>query len=277
MNNNFRNNINNSFRYNHMFYENPEQSDYYSHMHNDYELFYFMGGDAEYIIGSSIYQLEKYDLLLIKPLTYHHLHLRSSEPYERTHFNFLQKDVLAETLPFLENEDVSPIFHIPPENPIRRIFEELKEVQEVYSETEFNYFKHSALNLILLHLKYDYPSITPKSAKSVNFANNDVLQNIIQFINDNSDKVITVNDLANRFYMSPSWIVHTFKNALNISITQYINRRRISFAQKLLLSGISAHKAAELCDYENYTTFFRQYKKYLGKSPMEDRPTERRK
>ena len=260
-----------------MYYENPEQSDYYSHMHNDYELFYFMEGDAEYIIGSAVYHLEKHDLLIIKPLTYHHLHLLSSEPYERAHFNFLQKDVLPEVLSFLENEEVSSIFHIPPENPIRRIFDELKQMQTVYSETEFNYFKHTALNLILLHLKYDYPFITPKSAKSLTFANNDVLLNIIQYIDDNSDKVITVNDLANKFYMSPSWIVHTFKNALNISVTQYINKRRISFAQKLLLSGISAHKAAELCDYDNYTTFFRQYKKYLGKSPMEDRPTERGK
>ena len=260
-----------------MLYENPEQSDYYSHMHNDYELFYFMEGDADYIIGSAVYHLEKNDLLLIRPLTYHHLHLLSSEPYERAHFNFLQNDVMPEVLSFLENEEVSSIFHIPQGNPIRRIFEELKAVQTVYSETEFNYFKHTALNLILLHLKYDYPSITPKSAKSLTFANNDVLQNIIQFIDDNSDKVITVNDLANKFYMSPSWIVHTFKNTLNISITQYINRRRITYAQKLLLAGISAHKAAELCEYENYTTFFRQYKKYLGKSPMEDRPQERGK
>lgn len=258
-----------------MRYEKPLQSDYFSHMHNDYELFYFMDGDADYIIGSAVYHLEKYDLLLIKPLTYHHLHLLSPQPYERIHFNFLQNEVLPEVLSFLKNEDNTPIFHIPHDNPIHRYFEDLVKNQSEFSETEFSYFKHTALNLILLHLKHVYPVIPPKTAKSINYANQNLLQNIIQFIDDNSDKAITVNDLSKKFFVSASWITHTFKKTLNISITQYINRRRISYAQKLVLSGISAHQAAELCDYDNYTTFFRQYKQLLGKSPIEDRPREK--
>ena len=260
-----------NFRFNYMRYENPTQSDYYSHMHNDYELFYFLDGDADYIIGSNVYHLERYDLLLIKPSTYHHLHLLSSAPYERMHFNFTSNEVVPDVIAFLESGDTAPIYHVPKENPLHRYFEDLLQNRSVFSETEFSYFKHAALNLILLHLKHTAPHTPTRSAKSSAFENNEVLKNLIQYIDDNADKELTIGDLATKFFVSPSWIVHHFKKTLNISVTQYINRRRITFAQRLIHSGISAYKAAELCEYSNYTTFFRQYKKYLGRSPLDDR------
>lgn len=263
--------MNEIFRFNYMRYESPTQSDYFSHMHNDYELFYFLDGDADYIVGSNLYHLEKYDLLLIKPMTYHHLRLLSSQPYERMHFNFTESEVLDDVIPFLESEAVAPVYHVPQENPIHRYFEDLLKNQTYFSETEFYYFKRTALNLILLHLKHVAPFTVPKSAKSTDFENNEMLKNIVRYIDDNSGKVLTIGDLAAKFFVSPSWIVHNFTQTLNISVTQYINRRRISFAQRLIHSGISAYKAAELCDYKNYTTFFRQYKKYIGKSPIDDR------
>ena len=35
------------------------QAEYYSHMHNDYELLFFFGGDADYIIESLIPIIER--------------------------------------------------------------------------------------------------------------------------------------------------------------------------------------------------------------------------
>ena len=40
-------------------------------------------------------------------------------------------------------------------------------------------------------------------------------------------------------------------------------------AKKLIKKGESPKKACEKLNYENYTTFYRNYKKYFGVSPSD--------
>ena len=57
---------------------NPVQSTFRQHMHNEYEMLYFIAGDADYVVGSSVYHLRPNDLLFIRPATYHYLKLLSA-------------------------------------------------------------------------------------------------------------------------------------------------------------------------------------------------------
>ena len=47
--------------------------------------------------------------------------------------------------------------------------------------------------------------------------------------------------------------------------------KRILYAQKLIKSGMAPTEAAIICTYNDYSTFFRQYKKFLDINPEEDK------
>ena len=51
---------------------------------------------------------------------------------------------------------------------------------------------------------------------------------------------------------------------------QYVEKKRILYAEAKIHAGMSPTDVAKLCNYENYSTFYRQYKKVLGHSPAED-------
>lgn len=243
----------------------PKSKDFYSsHIHNDYELLFFYDGDADYIVGGSIYHLQKNDLLLIKPAVYHQLRILSSRPYERIVFNFREKVLWDGIVDFAKGAE--SFYRIEATSPIKRIFDNIRDTQYLVPQAEFEYFCTTALNQILLHLKYfSLPVVKEKTTA------NSTLEMILLYIDENPTLPLTISSLSKTFNLSQSWIAHSFKKTLGISPSQYINRKKITYAQSLINMGTSPVQAADLCGYVNYTTFYRQYKKYLGASPAQDR------
>ena len=80
---------------------------------------------------------------------------------------------------------------------------------------------------------------------------------------------ITAADLSARFFVSTSWIVHGFREHLGISLAQYVNRKRILYAEAQIRAGATPTAVAKACHYDSYVTFYRQFKKYLGYAPSE--------
>ena len=232
------------------------------HSHEGYELLFFYDGDADFTVGEHNYHLQKNDLLLVKPNVSHRLQPFSSHPYERVVFTF-SEDVLLESLrPFAQ--DANPFYRLEPTSPIKRIFDNIRESLQLFSKEDFEYFSITSLNHIILQLKYFSP-VHVKDSRGAS-----TLDEILLYVDENLALPLTITDLARRFGVSESWIAHSFKKRLRISPSQYINRKKIIYAQSLINKGVSPMQAAEDCGYINYTTFYRQYKKYLGVSPAED-------
>ena len=56
---------------------------------------------------------------------------------------------------------------------------------------------------------------------------NELVCNIIEYLNNNINKEITIDELSMLFYFDKTYIMKKFKKELNISIHQYINTIRI--------------------------------------------------
>lgn len=236
--------------------------EYYQHMHNDYEILFFYKGNADYIIENQRYHLNTNDMLIIKPMVYHGLHVLSSEPYERCVFNFARSILTEEQIRFLD--ETSPIHHLESNGAIHHIFDTMRASEDLLSSAEFEFMTNSSLHNILSLLKHLPMGNSPIKSETK-------LDEIIAFINTHPELSLNSQTLANRFYVSKSWLDHTFKTYLKISLKQYINQKKVLYAQSLILSGTLPTKAAELCNYKNYTTFYRQYLYFLGHEPYLDR------
>ena len=91
--------------------------------------------------------------------------------------------------------------------------------------------------------------------------------NVMRYINENYKNKLRLADIANTFFVSVSTVCHYFKSDYGISIKQYIVKKRVTEAKKLIDEGMPAQAVCEKLGYERYTTFYRNYKDFFGVSP----------
>ena len=242
------------------------KAEYYCHMHNDYEMLFFFDGSADYIIENQLYHLSKNTLLIIKPMVYHGINIISSQPYERSVFYF-SKLALSESHRHIIDK-VHPVYHIQEHTPLHNIFDNLRACEKIFDQEEFEYLKTSSLYNILSNLNH----LPPEKQYSPLDQDGALLDRIIKFIHSNPERVLNTQVLSDLFFVSKSWIDHKFKTILKISPKQYINQKKILYAQSLILSGVPILEVSERCNYTNYTTFYRQYKSFLNHKPIQDQP-----
>ncbi|MBQ8374295.1 MAG: helix-turn-helix transcriptional regulator [Clostridia bacterium] len=251
------------YRYDYLYVQTPADADFFCHFHNEYELLFFYNGNADFNIENQVFHLKKNDLLLIKPSQYHKLCLLSNVPYGRHVFTFQRRVLSAEELEILNN--ASPIYHIEKENLIEHEFENLKYCESLYEERDFEKLKETSLHSMLAHIKY-----LPKTNESFH-QRHGLIDEIIDYINENIEQPLSAQLLSDRFFISKSYVEQLFVRHLKISCKRYINKKKILYAQTLISTGVPAVKAAELCAYENYSTFYRQYKLIIGIPPIQDK------
>lgn len=81
---------------------------------------------------------------------------------------------------------------------------------------------------------------------------------------------LTVNHLANVFYMHPVYLNRMFKKEKAMSVSQYIIEERMKLAASLLKSGqLSMSAVAEQVGYKGYPNFSNAFKKHFGCNPSE--------
>ena len=80
---------------------------------------------------------------------------------------------------------------------------------------------------------------------------------------------ILIEDIANHLALSISRISHIFKEETGISILKYINKRRMYLAKEFIRSGDTFIEVASKCGFQDYTSFFRTFKKEYNITPGE--------
>ncbi len=104
------------------------------------------------------------------------------------------------------------------------------------------------------------------------------LGSVIKYIKDNlTSKNLTVDELAQKAYMSSSHFHKKFKNTLGVSPIDYINAEKIKFAKKLMSreNSISVSEVALLSGFTSSSYFHRQFKKYEMITPQQFRKSLR--
>ncbi|MDO4549148.1 MAG: helix-turn-helix domain-containing protein [Clostridia bacterium] len=83
---------------------------------------------------------------------------------------------------------------------------------------------------------------------------------------------LSLSTIAPMVNVSDSYLSRSFKSEMGMGISEYINRYRVERAQSMLIiDRMSVKDASTRCGFDNYTYFFRIFKKITGLTPKEFR------
>ena len=259
-------------QFTHNYDTHPQQKDFFLHIHDQYEIYCFLSGNAEYLVEGNAYALKPGCILIMRPSEVHKVRIISEKPYERYVIQFADSllDAVDPERYLLkafwdrplgqknryfpaEFEKMRPMELLdamcaPAENEQER---RLKILSYLYSLLE---------QLYTAFLKKDDPfSVQRTSAEKM-----------ISYINQHLSDDLSLNLLSERFFLSVSQINRLFKQATGSPVGEYILAKRLMNARSLLREGQPAMEACQKSGFKDYSAFYRSYCKRFGVSPRED-------
>lgn len=253
--------------------KNPAKVDF--HTHNYYEFYFFLEGAVSIQVRQEIYPLSFGDILLIPPGTPHRLVIHDHNVrYSR--FVFWISLEYCESLRAVSEDyiyliqkaanDNINIFHNDRitfntiQTKIIRLLEEIRE--EHFGQKAQISLCVSDLILHINRVIYERDSPITKSSES------SLYEKLLNYIEEHIDEELSLDALAEVFYVSKYHIAHIFKKNLGLSIHQYITKKRLALCRDALLSNNSITQVYSSYGFGDYSAFYRAFKKEYGTSPV---------
>ena len=124
----------------------------------------------------------------------------------------------------------------------------------------------SALLTLLMEESWQPGAIPRRGAKKQN------LQQIKEYLDMNYSQKITLDDLAERFYLNKFYLTRVFKEQFGVSVNGYLTQIRITHAKRQLrFTDASIEKIGQECGLCDANYFSRVFRKVEGVSPGEYR------
>ena len=232
------------------------------HMHAYYEMLYLDAGEITYVIEDKSYNLKEGNLILIDSAYYHFVHSMQQTPYKRYMIQFT--DDFVDNTRIEEVYKNGAVYQFAENAPVPRLIGLLAELWPIIPPQSRKSLCQNMLNVLLSALiSQKAEDVSPPGIKAVS----KTCQELNSYINSHLTSLNNLDDLANHFYFSKTYLNHLFKKEMNISVMQFIRNKKILLAQKLIRAGRKPTEVYEECGFTNYVSFYRAYCRFLGESP----------
>lgn len=149
--------------------------------------------------------------------------------------------------------------------PLRDSVNRFAQYYNIFSEKELSLTSSGLVTEILFLLKHSQP----KNLNATENYRNEIINNIIAYIDDNIHNKITINDIAKSCHLSPIYISQIFRQAIHTPIISYIRAKKIALARHEMLQGAKPYEIYYKYGFEDYSTFYRAFKKIYHISPSD--------
>ena len=241
------------------------------HSHPHYEIYYLAKGSRNFFLSNALYHLSAPALIVIPP---HAVHMTEGGAFERYNVNVAKNYLDEYQTNILENNALKIIK--PDENQheeLVKLLENLAQTDkkqkygETITHTLFSYFVFSinkmseqASNPVSTAVKTKLPKL--------------VLQ-LIDYFNENYAEQLTLDDLAQLFFVSKTTLIYNFKKHMNCSPIDFLLNVRLNKAKELLLhTKKTIGEIAEACGFSSANYFGLIFKQKEGLSPANYRKHE---
>lgn len=231
--------------------------------HNVYELTFVDNGVLDTSINDTEYKLEPYDLIIYEKNKFHtqQVSIDSSCSYLTVMFE-------------IENDNIDSICN--------RVFHCRKELYRVLRRFSQNissdipYSKNLVLNnlheILIRLLQYDYLNMEESKLPKESYQHfqNQLLENIVSYIENKIYEPITVEDICNKFAISRSSLQMLFKNNLDTTPKKYISDLKLAKSKLIIQENkYTISEIAFMLGFSSIHYFSRVFTQHFDISPSE--------
>lgn len=249
----------------------------FQHFHSFYEIFIALEEGVTHIIEGELYSLAPFDLVALKPLKLHKTNYPSGLPQKRIvlQFNFdCPHPYLEDTFNLLMGLFSNPI-------PIYRFAEsEQKELALLIQYIILLKNDTNPMKFLIIYEKFiELLLVIYKLSKNNLYTTTPIEDSITHkvylitsFIHNEYSNLLSLEYIAEKFYISHYYLSHQFKRITGFTLTNYIQMTRIKNAQQMLVStDLKITDICEHCGFTSFSQFNRVFNKLSGMSPSKYR------
>lgn len=247
-----------SVKYTELYSDSPENV-FDSHIHEECEIYLNLSGDVSFVVENNIYPVKPGDIIITRPFEYHHCVYHSNKLHKHFWILFSSSgnEYLFDTF-FKRKSGNANHLTLTPEDTesLISLCHKMTEYEPLQSRKYYNFFK--LINIlqnadIVNDTEANYPADTT-------FA--------INYINLHFGEAISVSEIAKGANVSINTLERHFMQTMNISPSEYIRKKRLANAVKLLSGGCTVTEASGQSGFSDYSNFISLFKKTYGTTPL---------
>lgn len=266
-------------------FDHPE--DHKLHIHQNYELYYFVDGEADYIVKDGYYTLSPGEMMLIKPGEMHRLVLRKPCLYKRFYLvipnNIFSHHVNNPLSPLLRRTGGASARLMLSEESSEQIREMLYDIVNVCraepagnSGTNLTHTKVYAKILQLLCTLSEKCTTVQIAGEHINTSALPApIKTVLPYIENNIARIASVSEVADAIHVSAPYLSAVFRKHIGVPLVSYLQARKIALAKQLLEEGRSVTYACYETGFSDCSYFIRIFKRHIGMTPLQYRSTFR--
>lgn len=248
-------------------YGKVNDSTFYLHTHNEYEIYMFIEGNSSYVVENKIYDLEPGDIIIIRKNEMHRVHHKDNCEYKS--LVIMVSPEFFKQFSCEEYEEAFTNSFLDTENKISAdrakkygitdAISRLKKYSEICKKPDAPVITSTITEI--LYLINEISEFNPSSNVPP------LIKKIISYISLNLKTDISLDDLASEFYVSKYHLCYIFKKFTGLTIGEYITQKRLALAEDFIKSGETLTGAAAKVGFNSYSSFYKAYKKSHNKNP----------
>jgi len=253
------------------------QKEFSYHYHDFNKILILLNGNVTYTIEGRSYDLQKNDIIFVNAGEVHKPVINSDTPYERIVI-YVSPDYLDSYQ--RENADLNTCFsqaHKEQSHVLRiksfsnsRLNNCIHRLETSLRDTDFAGELYHEILFLEFMIELNRATLCDAISYISNTASNKTILSVIEYLNSHLTEDICINTLAEQFFLSRYYLMHSFKEETGYTIGNYLATKRLLLAKEMITAGKPITEVCYACGYKNYSTFSRAYKKTFGKAPRKN-------
>ena len=248
------------------------------HYHDYYELVVFEEGDIQYVCESSVFHPKKGDIIFIPPKKFHSSMLKTEQTHYKRHVFYFYPEAfegigLSALVSFVDGFRDGGMF-TPETSELRReLWEQIELLKRLWQSDPSPLEQALGLSYII-RIFYIFNQQSRQGEEKTEMLPEN-LRMLQQYIDENYGQINSVSTVAKQFFYSREYVSRLFKRHFDITISDYIMKRRVVESQTLISQGVSLIDTAYRVGFGSLSTFIRAFRSVTGMTPSEYRKISR--